>query len=213
MNYRVPGDAPRGVLARVVFVIACCVFTGCADKPPPLSPLPRDAVILAFGDSLTRGTGAANAASYPAVLGDLTGHTVINAGIPGELSAAGLTRLPGVLTSTNPQLMILCHGGNDMLRKHSFGQLATNLRAMITLARQRGVEVVLVGVPRPGLLLGTAGIYREIAASMDVPLEAEVLADVLGDAGLKSDPIHPNAAGYRVMAEAVYALLRAATAL
>ncbi len=213
MSNRIPGDTPSGVLARIVFIVACCMLTGCADEPPPLSPLPRDAVILAFGDSLTRGTGAANAASYPAVLGGLTGHTVVNAGIPGELSAAGLSRLPGVLAATNPQLMILCHGGNDMLRKRNIGQLATNLRAMITLARQRGVEVVLVGVPRPGLLLGTAEIYREIAASMDVPLEADVLADVLGDAGLKSDPIHPNAAGYRVMAEAVYALLRTAAAL
>jgi len=213
LSNRVPGDTLGGVVARIVFIIASCLLAGCADQPPPLSPLPRDAVILAFGDSLTRGTGAGSAASYPAVLGDLTGRTVVNAGIPGELSAAGLTRLPGVLESTNPQLMILCHGGNDMLRKHSLGQLATNLRAMITLARQRGVEVVLVGVPAPGLLLGTAAIYRDIAASMDVPLEDDVLADVLGDAGLKSDPIHPNAAGYRVVAEAVYALLRAAAAL
>ena len=77
----------------------------------------------------------------------------------------------------------------------------------------RGVDVVLIGVPRPGLLLGTAELYHEIAESMDVPLEADTLPDILGDAGLKSDPIHPNAAGYRVMAEALHKLLRTTAAL
>ncbi len=84
---------------------------------------------------------------------------------------------------------------------------------MIALARDRGVEVMLVGVPRPGLLLGTADVYRDIAEELGVPLEADVLADILADAGLKSDPIHPNAAGYRVLATAVHALLRASAAL
>lgn len=213
MNDRASGDIFAGVLASLALIVASLALVACGDPPPQLSPLPRDAVILAFGDSLTRGTGADNGASYPAVLATLTGHTVINAGIPGELSAAGLNRLPGVLQATNPQLLILCHGGNDMLRKRSPEHLATNLREMIALARQRGVEVMLVGVPRPGLLLGTADVYRDIARSMRVPLEADVLADILGDAGLKSDPIHPNAAGYRVMAEAVHALLRATAAL
>lgn len=213
MNDRVPGDLFAGVIAGLVLVVASLALVACGDPPAQLSPLPHDAVILAFGDSLTKGTGADSGASYPAVLATLTGHNVINAGIPGELSAAGLARLPGVLEATNPQLLVLCHGGNDMLRKRSSEKLARNLREMITLARQRGVEVMLVGVPRPGLLLGTAEVYRDIAASMDVPLEAEVLANVLGDAGLKSDPIHPNAAGYRVMAKGVYALLRATTAL
>ncbi len=207
------GRQPADLLAVLALAIAILTLAACGEPPPQLSPLPRDAVILAFGDSLTRGTGADNDTSYPAVLETLTGHTVINAGIPGELSGAGLNRLPGVLQATNPQLLILCHGGNDMLRKRSHEQLAANLREMIALARQRGVEVMLVGVPRPGLLLGTADLYHDIARSMRVPLEADVLADILGDAGLKSDPIHPNAAGYRVLAEAVHALLRATAAL
>lgn len=213
MIEREPGALRVGVLAGLALAVVSLMLVACGEPPPQLSPLPRDAVILAFGDSLTRGTGADNGTSYPAVLATLTGHTVINAGIPGELSAAGLKRLPGVLQGTNPQLLILCHGGNDMLRKRSPEQLAANLREMIALARQRGVEVMLIGVPRPGLLLGTADVYHDVATSMRVPIEADVLADILGDAGLKSDPIHPNAAGYRVMAEAVHALLRASAAL
>ena len=213
MNSGASRDAFAGVRAGLVLIGVSLALLGCSAEQPQLSPLPRDAVILAFGDSLTKGTGAGDAASYPAVLADLTGHTVINAGIPGELSADGLRRLPALLETAQPKLMILCHGGNDMLRKRSLEQLASNIREMITLARHRGVEIVLIGVPRPGLLLGTADLYREIAASMNVPLEADALPDILGDAGLKSDPIHPNAAGYRLMAEALYRILRAAAAL
>lgn len=202
-----------GTRAAIALLLASLLLAACTDKPPQLPPLPRDAVILAFGDSLTEGTGAGSDASYPAVLAELTGHTVINAGIAGELSAAGLRRLPGVLAATDPQLLILCHGGNDMLRKRSASALASNLRDMVALAREHGVAVILVGVPRPGLLLGTAEVYRELAAAMNIPLEADVLAHILGNAGLKSDPVHPNAAGYRAMAEALHALLRATTAL
>lgn len=202
-----------GVRAGIFIIVASLLLNGCGDAQPQLPRLAGDAVILAFGDSLTQGTGASVSSSYPAVLAGLTGRTVINAGIPGELSAAGLRRLPEVLDATNPQLMILCHGGNDLLRKRNSGQLAANIREMITLARQRGVDVVLIGVPRPGLLLGTADVYYEIAESMNVPLEADALADILGDAGLKSDPIHPNAAGYRAMAEALHKFLRTTAAL
>jgi lysophospholipase L1-like esterase len=207
------GNTLAGVRTGIFLIVVSVVLPGCGDTQPQLSRLSRDAIILAFGDSLTKGTGAGETSSYPAVLAGLTGRTVINAGIPGELSAAGLRRLPRVLDTTSPQLMILCHGGNDLLRKRNPGQLAANIREMISLARQRGVDVVLIGVPRPGLLLGTANLYRDIAASMSVPLEADALADILGDAGLKSDPIHPNAAGYRVMAEALHEILRAAAAL
>ncbi len=213
MSSAEPDDVLAGVRAGIFLVAVSLLLNGCGDAQPQLSRLAGDAVILAFGDSLTRGTGAGASSSYPAVLAGLTGRTVINAGIPGELSAAGLRRLPGVLDAINPQLMILCHGGNDLLRKRNSGQLAANIREMITLARQRGVDVVLIGVPRPGLLLGTAELYYEIAESMDVPLEADALADILSDAGLKSDPIHPNAAGYRVMAEALHKFLRTTAAL
>jgi len=189
-------------LAGLLFLLA-----GCGGGQPQLPPLAADAVILAFGDSLTHGSGADRAESYPAVLQELTGRTVVNAGVPGEVSGEGRERLPRVLEKHAPQLVILCHGGNDMLRKHSQRALADNLRAMIGDIRAAGAGVVLLGVPRPGIFLSAADLYAEVAAELKVPILEGALAEILGDNGKKSDHVHPNAQGYAELARAVHGLL------
>ncbi|MDX1608489.1 MAG: arylesterase [Halofilum sp. (in: g-proteobacteria)] len=199
--------------SRLLLVALLALLAGCGPERP-LPPLAADAVILAFGDSLTRGTGADADASYPAVLERLTGRQVINAGEPGELSAQGRRRLPRVLDRVRPDLLILCHGGNDILRGRSETAAAANLRAMVEAAQARGIPVLLVGVPERSLVFrDTADLYFEVAEATGVPLEAEVLAEIIADPALKSDPIHPNAAGYRRLAEAIQRRLREAGAL
>lgn len=191
-----------------VSLLVLLFLGGCGDGQATLTPLPTDGVILAFGDSLTFGTGAPRDVSYPAVLEELAGRRVIGSGVPGELTSGGLARLPAELDKHEPALLILCHGGNDMLRRIGAKQMADNLRAMIALAHDRGVQVILVGVPKPGLFLSAAEIYGEIAAEAQIPIQAEALADILGDNALKSDAIHPNATGYRRLAEAIASLLQ-----
>jgi len=192
---------------------ATWLLAACGGGAPALSPLAPGDRILAFGDSITHGTGAPPGQSYPEVLAALSGREVVRAGVPGELSAAGRERLPGVLARHQPALVILCHGGNDLLRRQSAEAAARNLEAMIARAREAGAEVVLLGVPKPGLLLRAAGFYRAIAEREGVVYEGEALADVLSDAALKADPVHPNAKGYRVLAERLHALLRERGAL
>lgn len=187
-------------------------LAGC-EAPTALPPLAPEAVILAFGDSLTEGVGARAGQSYPAVLERLARRRVVNAGVRGEESDEGLRRLAGVLKRAGPDLVILGHGGNDILRRRDLARTESNLRGMVELARRDGAAVVLLGVPGFGLFLGTHAMYERIAESLEVPLEGEALADILGDPALKSDPIHPNAAGYRRLAEAVHALLRERGAL
>nr|WP_242521543.1 arylesterase [Motiliproteus sp. SC1-56] len=186
---------------------------GACDTSPSLPPLANDAVILAFGDSLTRGTVAPEAQSYPTQLAQLSGRTVINAGRPGELSAEGLARLPALLERHQPDLLLLCHGGNDWLRKRPPQQLAANLKAMIALAREQNIPVLLIGVPRLSLLVSTADLYQTLADELEVAYEDEALAEILADNRLKSDPIHPNGEGYRRLAQAVYTRLQTLGAL
>ncbi|PJA30979.1 MAG: arylesterase [Zetaproteobacteria bacterium CG_4_9_14_3_um_filter_53_7] len=202
----------RGSCKRLLLAALLLSFVACSSSPqlPGLSP---DAVILAFGDSLTYGSGVSSDQTYPAVLSRLSGHAVVNAGVPGEVTAAGLLRLPGLLDQAQPELMVLCHGGNDMLRKSSLERTKSNIRAMVELARSRGVSVLLLAVPQPGVLMSAPDLYQEVADEMHIPLETDILPDILTRPALKSDRIHPNAQGYRMMAEAVFRQLKESRAL
>jgi acyl-CoA thioesterase-1 len=195
------------LVSLLLSIMACTVLMACSSssKSPRLA---RDSVILAFGDSLTFGTGAASEESYPVVLERLVGRRVVNSGVPGEVTSEGLSRLPEVLAREKPALLILCHGGNDLLRRLNQQQTASNLRAMIRLARDRGIAVVIIAVPSPGLSLTPPSFYREIATEMKIPFEEEALTTVLSDGSLRSDYIHPNDAGYRRLAESIAALLK-----
>ena len=196
----------------VVLSLAMCVLAACA-KGPQVPPLAPDATILAFGDSLTAGTGASEGESYPAVLAQLIGRRVVNAGVPGEVSEEGAVRLPELLERERPALLLLCHGGNDLLRRQSQPALAENLRAMIRQARSKGVAVVLLAVPAPDLSLSPPPLYADVAKEFGLPIEQKALAKILGKSSLKSDHIHPNAAGYRQLAEALAVLLKKSGAL
>jgi lysophospholipase L1-like esterase len=200
--------AHRYFLALVaVLLLAAC------DRSPTLPRLSQHDVIVAFGDSLTHGTGASDETAYPAVLASLTNRTVINAGVPGETTASGLQRLPGVLAAHKPRLVLLCLGGNDMLRKQPAAATENNLRLLVQTIRASGAEVMLIAVPEPKLFGGAPDFYQRVAEDMRMPLEDDVFNDVLKDNSLKADPIHANAAGYRVVAERLAEFLREAGAL
>jgi acyl-CoA thioesterase-1 len=207
----------RGMLRRAFVLASLSVIVsvhvaGCS-RSPRLSPIAPDATIVAFGDSLTYGTGADENDSYPAVLERLIARKVIRSGVPGEVTGGGLKRLPEVLDEHRPSLLILCLGANDVLRRMDEGALVANLRAMIGLARDRGIDVVLLAVPRPALMTPVPEFYHQLANELKLPLEADVMKKVLTDNSLKSDPIHPNAKGYARIAEAVAKLLKSSGAI
>jgi len=182
-------------------VVVVLVF-GCAERPK-LERLAPDAVVLAFGDSLTFGTGANEGESYPAQLERLIGRRVVRAGVPGEVSAQALARLPGALDEHAPRLLLLCIGGNDFLRRLGNEQAERNVREMVQLAKSRGVAVLLIGTPEPGFTVSPPAFYAGIAKEFRLPYEEGIIGEVLKDRTLKADPIHPNARGYRIIAERI----------
>jgi lysophospholipase L1-like esterase len=188
------------LIALIGTLLAC-------DDGEKLQPLKPGATILAFGDSLTYGTGTSREKAYPTQLAMLTGHNVINAGKPGETTSKGLLRLPGLIKQHQPELIIICHGANDILQKQDIQQTSSNIQLMINLARQNNSQVVLIGVPEFSLFLGSAPIYKVLADRNHIPLENDIISEILSDNTLKSDQIHPNAKGYRLLAESISQLL------
>lgn len=190
-----------------IFIILM-FFTLQKHKPNVTSLSPQD-TILAFGDSLTYGQGAKKNESYPSMLSSLTKQKVINAGINGETSEDGFKRLPKLLEDKSIQLLILCFGGNDILRRQSMKALKNNLKMIIRMAKEKEIEVLLVAVPNIGLFgLSPLELYEEVAEEEEVILLSGVLSDILEDPALKSDQIHPNALGYKKMAEKIYNTLQ-----
>ena len=186
------------------------LFTLFPDKESQkMHTLTHNDTILAFGDSLTYGFGASANESYPAQLQQRTSLRVINAGVNGETSSEGLERLPSLLHDSSIKLMLLCMGGNDILQKQPLSQLKTNLKAMITLAKSKGVDVLLISVPDISLFgLSALPLYKEVAEEEEIPLLHGVFAEILSTPSLKSDQIHPNAQGYKQVAQKIEEALR-----
>ncbi len=141
------------------------------------------------------------------------GYEVVNASISGDTSSGGLARLPQILESLQPAIVIIELGGNDGLRGQPVSNLRSNLAAMIELAQASGAVAILTGIqipPNYGLAYtrSFAAIYTELAAEYDVPLVSFLMDDVaLNDELMQGDGIHPNERGNDVMLENVWAVL------
>ena len=162
---------------RIITLCLTLILVGC--DTPRLEPLNSGDVILAFGDSLTVGVGTQKTSSYPSVLARISGTTVINAGVSGETTGEGLVRLPQLLDTHNPDLLVLLEGGNDILRNVAYPRIEQNLDQMIHLARERGVQVVLIGVPEKKLFSDSAPFYSELAEKYDLVFDADLVADLM----------------------------------
>src|SRR6056297_979527 len=193
----------RSILLLVVFSF----LTAC-DNPAGLNPLRPNDTILAFGDSLTAGSGADVNTSYTAQLQRLIGRNIINAGIPGEVSAEGARRLPGLLDTHKPSLVLIMHGGNDLLQKRDEQQLKENLRRMYEAANQRNIQVAFIAVPKPGLMIQDAPLYQELADELGAQVLAGALSELMKTNVYKSYAVHLNAAGYEVLARNIADFLK-----
>jgi acyl-CoA thioesterase-1 len=170
-----------------------------------------------LGDSLTAGLGLAPADSYPSLLqrrvdGAGLRYQVVNAGVSGDTSAGGLSRLDWALDG-DVRVLILALGGNDALRGLPVDELQRNLAQIIERAQARRIPVILAGMEAPpnfgrGYIVSFHQVFTDLAATYHVAFVPFLLQGVAGIESLNQrDGIHPTSAGARIVADNVWPVL------
>jgi acyl-CoA thioesterase-1 len=188
---------------------------GAAAQPQPKSTTPR---VVFLGDSLTAGLGLPMDQAYPSLIQrriDAAGlhYEVVNAGVSGDTSAGGLSRLDWALEG-DVRVLVVALGGNDGLRGLPPEALKRNLAEIITRAQARGIAVVLAGMEAPpnygrDYIVSFHKVYPALAREYHVPLVPFLLQGVAGSETLNQpDGIHPTAAGARIVADNVWTVLQ-----
>jgi acyl-CoA thioesterase I len=190
-----------------------------AATPAPSAPARVEAPrIVMLGDSLTAGLGLPIESAYPSLLQrrlDAEGYRfeVVNAGVSGDTSAGGLSRLDWALQG-DVRVLVVALGGNDALRGLPPEQLKQNLGQIIERAQARKIRVVLAGMESPpnwgrDYNVSFHKVYTALAAEYHVPLVPFLLQNVAGSETLNQrDGIHPTAEGARIVADNVWAVLK-----
>lgn len=195
---------PRAVAAAGIAILAAVLVAACSRDVPRAT---REGPIVAFGDSLVYGTGSSGG-GFVRLLEERIGRPIENLGVPGDTTADGVARLDELL-DLQPAVVILLLGGNDFLRQvppdTTFGNLAT----IIERLQSDGAAVLLAGI-RGGVLRDNfAARFADLADRYDTAYVHDVLDDTLGVEGYMADQVHPNDAGYRVIADRVSPVLAA----
>ncbi|HEY6598315.1 MAG TPA: arylesterase [Pseudomonadales bacterium] len=175
--------------------------------------------ILVVGDSISAAYGIQREQGWVALLEArvaklATPHQVVNASISGDTTGGALARLPRALEIHKPDVVVIEVGGNDALRGYPINRIEHNLDAMVTLAKDAGADVLLLGMeipPNYGARYTQAfrNVFSEVAARADAPLVPFLLDGVATDAKLmQADGIHPTAAAQPRLLENVWPTLK-----
>ena len=201
----------------IVFSVLVALAAGC-NSDSPTSPSGSSPLIVALGDSLTSGPGLKRDETYTALLqkkitDEGRDYRVVNEGVTGDTTSDALRRFDGALTP-GTEIVILAIGGNDGLRKVPVATVERNISTMIERAQARGIDVLLCQMEAPPLggLSYTFDVHRvftRLADRYKVPLVPFFLLGILGNDALDlDDTLHPNAAGHKVIADAIWPHLR-----
>ena len=165
-------------------------------------------VVVFFGNSITQGYGVRPEDSFPSLVAKELGIAFVNAGIPGDTTAAGLARVDSDVSIHQPRLTLVEFGGNDFLRRLPREETLHNLDAMVKTLVSRGMMVVILEVNVA--LVGDPNVegYRAVARRHGAVLVEDIMRGILGNPDLKVDGIHPNALGHRMIADRVIQVLR-----
>ncbi len=163
--------------------------------------------IICFGDSLTLGYGAESGQDYPTLLAKMMSLPVINAGIDGDTSVEALKRIESDVLKREPLLVIIEFGGNDFLRKISLEKTVKNVEGMIKKIQAAGAMAAIADVGN-GLVMGDySKEFKRLSKEYNLIFIPRLLDGILTNPSLKSDFIHPNAEGYKLISQRVYRVI------
>jgi lysophospholipase L1-like esterase len=186
-----------------IISIVIIVYSLMPRAPEIKNSIPSGEAIICFGDSLTYGTGARNGMDYPSQLSRMIGKPIVNEGVPGDTTSDALRRIHDVLRR-NPRIVIITLGGNDLKNGISKETAFNNLGIIVEKIQEKGALVILGGIEVPLFGRGFGDAYRVLARKTGSILIPNIFKGILGHPELMSDSIHPNGAGYTIMAQHFY---------
>ncbi len=189
--------------AVILFLGYRILFTSLPGKKTEI----RNRTIICFGDSLTYGTGAGQDMDYPSQLSAMIGKPVINAGVSGDTTARALQRLERDVLAKFPDLVLITLGGNDLKNGVARKVAFDNLKTIVESIQETGARVIIGGLRFPLRDRGFGRAYQELADETGAVLIPNIFKGIMGNRQLMSDPIHPNDAGYKIIAERFHAAI------
>jgi len=160
--------------------------------------------IICFGDSITCGYGVNSGEDYPSVLIKLVEFPIINAGVDGDTTFAALERLENDVLAKNPRLVIVEFCGNDFLKKIPRKDTVKNLSKIIDRIQEKGAMVALVDISSGFFFQEYRQDFKKLAEEKKVIFIPVILNKIITNPAMKSDFFHPNARGYRVIAQRIH---------
>ena len=161
--------------------------------------------IVAFGDSLVWGEGSDQGKDFVSLLSQKIGQPIVNLGNPGDTTADGLARI-NALDKYHPKVVLLLLGGNDYLKRVPVDVTFANLGKIIENIQARGAIVVLLGV-RGGVIDHFSGRFSDLSKKYETAYVSDVLSGLIGEPKYMFDEVHPNNAGYAIIANRIYPVL------
>jgi len=193
-------------IAFVVF-IAFVALTGCA-KREITNANSKGKNIICFGDSLTFGYGANKGEDYPTALAKIVKKPVINSGIDADTTIEALLRFKSDVLEREPYLVLIEFSGNDFLRKIPIETTTANIRTMIKEAQQAGAMVGIVDISAGMFLQEYREAQKKLAYETGCIFIPGILDGIITNPSMKSDFLHPNAGGYKTIAERIHKAIK-----
>ena len=185
-----------------LLLVAACAYYFMKDTAEIKNLHNPGTAVVAFGDSLTAGYGAPKGSAYPAVLAAKLGREVVNLGRSGETAAHAPSRLPEVLAQ-NPHMVLIEFGANDFMQNRRMEDALAAVAEIVDAVQQAGAVAVIVDTGAPGMGHYSRA-YKKLAEEKGAVFVPGILEGIFNKRQYKSDMVHPNAAGYEIVAERVY---------